>query len=55
MKTNDLSKVPPYGRANAVFVGATRYSGGPGRETAVVTMAFPPSRAPEGLAVPPRA
>ena len=27
MKTNDLSKVPPYGRANAVFVGATRYSG----------------------------
>ncbi len=27
MKTTDLSKVPPYGRANAVFVGATQYSG----------------------------
>jgi hypothetical protein len=27
VKTNDLSKVPIYGRANAVFVGATRYSG----------------------------
>ena len=27
MKTNDLSKVPIYGRANAVFVGATQYSG----------------------------
>lgn len=27
MKTFDLSKVPPYGRANAVFVGATQYSG----------------------------
>ena len=27
MKTNDLSKVPTYGRANAVFVGATQYSG----------------------------
>lgn len=27
MKTNDLSKVPRYGRANAVFVGATQYSG----------------------------
>ena len=27
MKTNDLSQVPLYGRANAVFVGATQYSG----------------------------
>lgn len=27
MKTDDLSFVPPYGRANAVFVGATEYSG----------------------------
>ncbi len=27
MKTADLSKVPKYGRANAVFVGATEYSG----------------------------
>jgi hypothetical protein len=27
VKTNDLSRVPLYGRANAVFVGATRYSG----------------------------
>ena len=27
MKTTDLSKVPRYGRANAVFVGATQYSG----------------------------
>jgi hypothetical protein len=27
MKTDDLSLVPPYGRANAVFVGATQYSG----------------------------
>jgi hypothetical protein len=27
MKTNDLSKLPRYGRANAVFVGATQYSG----------------------------
>ena len=27
VKTTDLSKVPPYGRANAVFVGATQYSG----------------------------
>ena len=27
MKTDDLSLVPRYGRANAVFVGATRYSG----------------------------
>ena len=27
VKTEDLSKVPQYGRANAVFVGATEYSG----------------------------
>lgn len=27
MKTDDLTLVPPMGRANAVFVGATRYSG----------------------------
>jgi hypothetical protein len=27
MKTDDLSLVPRYGRANAVFVGATQYSG----------------------------
>jgi hypothetical protein len=27
VKTQDLSKVPRYGRANAVFVGATQYSG----------------------------
>jgi hypothetical protein len=27
VKTDDLSLVPPYGRANAVFVGATQYSG----------------------------
>ena len=27
MKTQDLSLVPAYGRANAVFIGATRYSG----------------------------
>lgn len=27
MKTNDLSKLPRYGRANAVFVGATEYAG----------------------------
>ena len=27
MKTDDLSLVPTYGRANAVFVGATQYSG----------------------------
>jgi hypothetical protein len=27
MRTDDLSLLPPYGRANAVFVGATQYSG----------------------------
>ena len=27
MKTNDLSKVPQYGRASAVFFGGTEYSG----------------------------
>lgn len=27
MKTTDLSRVPRYGRANAVFVGATQYTG----------------------------
>jgi len=27
MKTDDLSMLPAYGRANAVFIGATRYSG----------------------------
>jgi hypothetical protein len=27
MRTNDLSKLPRYGRANAVFVGATEYAG----------------------------
>jgi len=27
VKTDDLSLVPPYGRANAVFIGATEYSG----------------------------
>jgi hypothetical protein len=27
VKTNDLSNVPRYGRANAVFVGAQQYSG----------------------------
>lgn len=27
MRTNDLSKVPRHGRANAVFVGSTEYTG----------------------------
>jgi hypothetical protein len=27
VKTNDLSKVPRYGQANAVFIGATQYTG----------------------------
>ena len=27
MRTTDLSNVPRYGRANAVFVGATQYTG----------------------------
>ena len=27
MKTNDLSKLPRYGKANAVFVGASEYTG----------------------------
>jgi hypothetical protein len=27
VKTHDLSKLPPYGRASAVFVGATQYAG----------------------------
>jgi hypothetical protein len=27
MRTNDLSKVPRHGRANAVFIGSTEYAG----------------------------
>ncbi len=42
VKTTDLSKVPPYGRANAVFVGATRVLRGPAAARALAEVDPPP-------------